>query len=83
MSINSIHGHTILRWLSDATAPLSLGEIEARLSVAGIGELRFHTCDTEGLDLGELLALLETRGKLWRVGACYVSERARICAEHA
>ena len=73
----SIHGHVILKWLADA--PLSSAALKAR--VAGeLGEqAQFHTCDTSGLSLEALLALLAERGKITQVGDGWQSDLSRMC----
>ena len=79
----NVHGHAVMQWLVEAPHPLSLAEIENRVAAAFGPAVRFHTCDTGGHTLSELLALLEARGKVWPVGACYASERRRLCADSA
>lgn len=79
---STVHGHVIMRWLGEATRPLSFDELLFRTTAEFGSDARFHTCDTSALSLPALLALLEQRGKVWREGSGYVSELKRMCSDH-
>ena len=73
----STHGHVILKWL--AAAPLSNAALKTRVAGELGGKVQFHTCDTSGLSLDALLALLAERGKIARVGDGWQSDLSRMC----
>jgi probable metal-binding protein len=75
---SSTHGHVVLRWL--AAEPMTIGALKRRCAQALGDAAEFHTCDTTGLDLRRLLALLAERGKVRLEGDCWRADTAKICA---
>ena len=74
----TIHGHTILRWLSDT--PMSSERLQERV-VRELGHAsRFHTCDTENLSLDGLLALLAERQKIIQRDGVWTSDLSKMCS---
>lgn len=78
-SEKSIHGHTVMRWLGVET--LSGEALAARASREFGDDARFHTCDTQGLTLQGLLALLAERGKVCEVPAGWTADLSRMCGD--
>ena len=79
MATKSTHGHTILHWL--AAEPMSGEALQQRVDGELGAAARFHTCDSAGLTLDELLALLAGRGKILPVGAAWTSDLSKVCAD--
>lgn len=73
----STHGHTVLRWLAET--PMNLSALADRVGQMLGPEARFHTCDREGLALGDLIDLLAERGKIVRVGEAWTADLSRLC----
>lgn len=77
----SIHGHTIMRWLGAET--LSKEALAARVDREFGSAARFHTCDTRELSLDGLLALLVDRGKVREVAAGWTADLSTMCGDDA
>jgi probable metal-binding protein len=75
----STHGHVVLHWM--AGAPLDETALRARVERELGPAARFHTCDTSGLTLDGLIALLAERGKIVRDGDGWRSEMAKVCSD--
>lgn len=78
-SEKSIHGHTIMRWLGAET--LSGETLAARVSREFGDGARFHTCDTQGLSLHGLLALLTERGKVRELAGGWTADLSKMCGD--
>jgi probable metal-binding protein len=78
-SEDSIHGHTIMRWLGAET--LSGNELAARVQREFGDDARFHTCDSQGLSLQDLLALLSQRGKVRQLGTGWTADLSKMCGD--
>ena len=79
--MQTIHGHTIMHWLSEAQSPLSFSQLEARTRQEFGADVRFKTCNTKGHTLSELLAILEARGKIIADDDGYTVNAHTMCAE--
>ena len=79
--MQTIHGHTVMHWLSEAQSPLSFSEIEARVREQFGEQVRFKTCNTRGHTLSELLSILEARGKIIADDDGYTVNAHKMCAE--
>jgi probable metal-binding protein len=75
----STHGHVVLHWL--AATPLDEAALRERVGRELGTTARFHTCDTTGLTLDALIALLAERGKIVRDGAGWRSEMDKVCKD--
>jgi probable metal-binding protein len=62
--MNQIHGHEVLKMMLESgktyTKPGLVAEIIAKFGP----EARFHTCSAENLTAAELVAFLDSKGKL-------------------
>lgn len=77
--MNSIHGHNILNWLGESSAPLSYDELAARTAEHFGGDARFKTCNSDGHTLAELLVVLEQRGKVTKENGGYRAVAGTVC----
>ena len=79
MAAKTTHGHTILHWL--AAQPMSREALQQRVDNELGAAALFHTCDSTGLTLDALLALLAGRGKIVPAGAAWTSDLSKMCGD--
>jgi probable metal-binding protein len=80
-TVENVHGHEVLRLVSEAAVPPTRGELEAEIGRRFGAEARFCTCATADMTCGELLGFLLARGKLVEHEGRLATDRARICDE--
>lgn len=61
---HSIHGHEVMQLMHNRGASLTRDELCQLIADTFGLNARFHTCSSEGLDAAQLIAFLESKGKL-------------------
>jgi len=77
-----IHGHEVLQMmLASGEAYTSSSLVEAIEKRFG-PQARFHTCSTENLTAGELVAFLESKGKFIPREGGFQTAANLMCSDH-
>ena len=62
--MNSIHGHEVLQMMLDSGKTYTKASLAEDIVQRFGGEARFHTCSAEDLTAEQLVAFLDSKGKL-------------------
>lgn len=76
---NDIHGHEVLRLVHHASPPLTRAALQAEVTRLWGTGVRFHTCSSDGMSLGELLDFLMARGKIVDRDGALAVEMGEVC----
>jgi probable metal-binding protein len=79
MESQQVHGHEIIRLVTDHPEGISLSDLAA-LSAREFGaDARFHTCSGAELDLAALIEFLAQRDKIHIVGDLALPGGSPVC----